>query len=266
MRARRARTRYPGRIWRLPVVAALGLCLLADAASAEVRRLEVVGAVPADPDRRGDQPLRKAALEAALAEAVSRVARGLLADPEGQAPDIDLAKVLGEPTDYALRYRVLEERGERRALLVDDPEVTTEFVVLVEVHVDVDRVQARLAEAGLEAVVGTGQSFRIELLEVPSERAYTAVRRALVEQAGAERAIPVELAPGRAVLSVEAPEGSKVAVGRLLAADLGPGISLQSLSPAGQTVRLRLFEVPPEPEPVEEIPRFGDPQPGPRIH
>lgn len=228
------------------LVAAVALALVPAEAAAEVRRLEVVGAVPADPDLRTEEPLRRAALEAALDEAVSRVARGLLAGPDGEAPDVDLDEILGESTDYALRYRVLEERGERRALLVDDPDVATEFVVLVEVHVDVDRVAARLESAGLAATLGTGHSFELELLEVPSERAFAAVRRALVEQAGAERAIPVELEPGRAVLRVEAAQGSKTAVSRLLAADLGPRISLQSLGSAGGTVRMRLFELAPE--------------------
>jgi len=233
---------------------AAALLLVAGLVSAEVRRLEVVGAVPADADRPTDEPLRRAALEAALDEAVSRVARGLLAGPEGEAPDVDLDEILGEPTNYALRYRVLEERGERRALLVDDPDVAMEFVVLVEVHVDVDRVAARLEAAGLAATLGTGHSFELELLEVPSERAFAAVRRALVEQAGAESAVPVELETGRAVLRVEAAQGSKAAVSRLLAADLGPGISLQSLGSAGGTVRMRLFELPPETPPSDPAP------------
>jgi hypothetical protein len=229
---------------------AAALLLAAVAAVAEVRRLEVVGAVPTDPGS-DEQALRRAALEAALDEAVSRVARGLLAGAEGESPELDLAEVLGVSTDYALRYRVLEERGERRALLVDDPGVTMEFVVLVEVHVDVDRVAARLEDAGLAATLGTGRSFDLELLEVPSERAFAAVRRALVEQVGAERVVPVELEAGRAVLRVETTQGSKAAVSRLLAAELGPGLSVQSMSSAGGVVRMRVFEMAPEESPAE---------------
>jgi hypothetical protein len=123
------------------------------------------------------------------------------------------------------------------------------------VHVDVDRVEARLREAGLQAAGGGGGQFRLELLEVPSERAWAAVRRALQRDGGVERVVPIELSPGRALLSVEAPAGSKAAVDRLLAADLGPGISLQALSRAGDTVRLRVFDMGPpaeeeEPEPA----------------
>lgn len=234
---------------RILTILCVAVCLTAAGATAEVRRLEVVGAVPVDPDGEGAEAQRRAALEAALDEAVSRVARGLLAGPEGEGPDLDLVEVLGESTDYALRYRVLEERGERRALLVDDPDVALEFVLLVEVHVDVDRVAARLEGAGLAATLGTGNSFELELLEVPSERAFSAVRRALLGQVGVDRVIPVELAPGRALLRVEAGGGSKRVVAQLLSANLGPGISVQSLGSAGGTVRLRVFDMAPEPEP-----------------
>ena len=234
---------------RILAVLCVAVCLTAAGAAAEVRRLEVVGAVPVDPDGEGAEAQRRAALEAALDEAVSRVARGLLAGPEAAGPDLDLGEVLGESTDYALRYRVLEERGERRALLVDDPDVAFEFVLLVEVHVDVDRVAARLESAGLEATLGTGNGFELELLEVPSERAFSAVRRALLEQVGADRVIPVELAPGRALFRVEAGGGSKRVVSRLLSANLGPGISVQSLGSAGGTVRLRVFDLAPEQDP-----------------
>jgi hypothetical protein len=243
---------------RILTALCVAVCLTAAGATAEVRRLEVVGAVPVDPDGDGAEAQRRAALEAALDEAVSRVARGLLAGPEGEAPelDLDLGEVLGESTDYALRYRVLEERGERRALLVDDPDVALEFVLLVEVHVDVDRVAARLESAGLAATLGTGSSFELELLEVPSERAFSAVRLALLEQVGVDRVIPVELAPGRALLRVEAGGGSKRVVAQLLSANLGPGISVQSLGSAGGTVRLRVFDLAPEesPDPSAPVP------------
>ena len=250
-------------VWRIAgALLAAGL-LTAAAAGAEVRRLEVVGAVPADPDpeRENAEPLRRAALEAALDEAVSRVARGLLAGPDGDAPEVDFAEVLGASTDYALRYRVLEERGERRALLVDDPDVALEFVVLVEVHVDVDRVAAALQRAGLEASLGTDHGFELELLEVPSERAFAAVRRALLRGGAAERVVPVELEPGRAVLRIEAAGGSKAVVARLLAADLGPGLSLQALTSAGGTVRMRVFETegPEAPPTQDEEPATGAP-------
>jgi len=231
---------------RLCALTMVALLLAVGGASAEVRRLEVVGAVPADEDSVQGKPLRRAALEAALDEAVSRVARSLLAGSRGEAQEADLPKILGESTDYALRYRVLEERGERRALLVDDPDVMMEFVVLVEVHVDVDRVAARLEQAGLAATLETGNSFELELLEVPSERAFAAVRRALIEQVGVERVIPMELEHGRALLRVETADGSKIAVSRLLSADLGPGVSLRSLGSAGGTVRMRLFDMAPE--------------------
>ena len=75
---------------RLLTILCVAVCLTAAGATAEVRRLEVVGAVPVDPDGDGAEAQRRAALEAALDEAVSRVARGLLAGPEGEAPELEL--------------------------------------------------------------------------------------------------------------------------------------------------------------------------------
>ena len=114
----------------LAILALLG-SLAVPAAALDVRRVEVVGAVPAGPDAPSGQPLRQAALQAALVEAVDRVARGLLAEG-GSAPDpeMDLSATLGdEPAAYTVRYRILEDRGERRALLVEEPGVATEAMM-----------------------------------------------------------------------------------------------------------------------------------------
>ena len=58
------------------------MLLMAHPALAEVRRLEVVGVVPAGPDAPPGGPIRQAALEAALAEGVMRVARERLSPAE----------------------------------------------------------------------------------------------------------------------------------------------------------------------------------------
>ena len=135
--APRLRRPTPGRV----VLATLVVLSLAPPAWAETRRLEVVGAVASDGPTPGDVPVREAALQAALTDGVRRVARQLLAEEGGSSSPLPLADVLGgEPTAFAQRYRILEDRGERRALLVNTPGVSREYVVLVEVHVDVDRV------------------------------------------------------------------------------------------------------------------------------
>jgi hypothetical protein len=232
----------------LGLLLALGL-VLAMPARAEVRRLEVVGVVSADPDPERSTPLQQAALAKALDEAVARVAAGLLATPGGQVPDYDAPAVLGtDSTEYAVRFRILEDRGERRPLLTGDESVTSEYVVLVEVHVDVERVRERLRDAGLlvtsrEPPAG---SFRLEVLELGSPRAYTALRTALLGAAGADQVIPVEVEPMRAIFEVRTREGVRTTVSRLLEADLGEGLSLHALEQSSSRVRIRVREVVPE--------------------
>jgi hypothetical protein len=128
---------------------------LAGAAGGEVRRVETVGSVPL-PSGAGAPGAREAALREGLAEAVRSIARDLLrasADADPKA----VAHALGPlPGPYVLRQRVVEDRGERPALLAADPAVRHEYVVVVEAEVDVDRVRRRLSEAGLSPVSGPG--------------------------------------------------------------------------------------------------------------
>lgn len=243
--------------------------LLASAAAAparaEIRRLEVVGAVSADPDDRGDAPLAQAALQDALREAVARVAQGLLVGPDGSVPEFDAAAVLGsDPTDYAVRFRILEDRGERRALLVTEPGVAREYVVLVEAHVDVERVRGRLQAAGLLQGVGPAEGatrFSLEVLELRSARAYTALRRALLDRAGADQVQLRELEPGRALLRVRSGAGAQATVRALEGADLGEGLSVQALPGAASGPVVRMREVPVEAPRDEPAAEEDDPAP-----
>ena len=248
----------------LGLALAAALVLAGGAGAAELRRLEVVGAVSADPGPAGEESRAQAALEAALQEAVVRVARGLLLGPDGAEPSFDPVAVLGDdPTLYAVRFRILEDRGERRALLVTEPGVATEYVVLVEVHVDVDRVRERLGAAGLldaaQAPSGT-DAFDLELLELASARAYREIRRALIDDAGALDVVPREIQPGWAVLRVHAPAGARDTVERLLRAPLAEGLGLERLSGGPGTARLRVLEAPPLPgeDETPPLPLGGD--------
>jgi hypothetical protein len=191
---------------------AIGLTLLvllvALPTLAEVRRLEVVGVVPAGADARPGVPARQAALGAALTQAVERVARELLSYDAAADPGLDLGQLLGgKPQDFTVGYKVLEDRGERRALLLGDPEISTEYVLLVEVFVDVTRIGGALEAAGLllaAPVGGTGQELWLVVESLPSYRAYLALRRHLIEQAGATSVIPAVFAEGRVELRVTA--------------------------------------------------------------
>ena len=79
--------------------------------------MEAVGAVPLGAAAPRHSPPRDAALQAALSDAVRRVALELLPelDPGESATLLD--EVLGlDPLDYATRFRILEDRGPRPAL------------------------------------------------------------------------------------------------------------------------------------------------------
>ena len=202
MRARRTRLRW------IPL-AALALALAAGAPSgAEERQVEGVGAVAV---RGGSKPLsgtpREAALREAIGDAVRQVALDLLPqlDPGAIGPAVDRA--LGSDLRaYANRFRIVEDRGEGRALLVDEPGVETEYVMVVQAQVDVARVRQSLERANLLAPPAGDTSprerLRIVIEDLDGYPGYQAVRT-LLDDLGVRGAIPVEMERGRAVLEVE---------------------------------------------------------------
>jgi hypothetical protein len=225
---------------------AMVLSVLAAVAGAEVRTLEVVGTVSIDPTRMASVVPRDAAIKQALREAVVRVAKDFLADQpiddltdeeidqqridresldplaspylddptqhypggsefEPDAPDLDA--ILGEKmVPYTLRFRVIEDRGRRPALFSDDPDVSEEYMVIVEVQVDVDRIQAKLVDAGLllpnENALGL-KEVRLEIEGLTFYPAYLAMRELLEGPLGATGVYPVEMARDRTILDVE---------------------------------------------------------------
>ena len=162
----------------------------------------------------------------AVEDAQARPAPDPDENPSGSEEDLEgvvdpvLAKALGDdPFDYTPRFRILEDRGVRPALFSTDPEIEEEYVVLVEVHVDVDRVAERLERAGL--LVGpSGEAESIRLCVVveglSSFRAYERIRSTLVTEVGVPSAMPVELERGRAVLEVDAGREAEVLLDDLL--------------------------------------------------
>lgn len=195
------------RRWR--GVAACGLALallLASAAQAEIRQLEAVGAVPLAPDARHTTPLRDIAVRMALNEAVRRVALDLIPGMDPVEAAALLPDVLGdEPFDYTTRFRIIEDRGERPALFAEDPDVQFEYVVVVEAHIDADRVEKRLEDAGLLAAgrdAAPHRDIRLVVQDLESFAAYAALRKALIEGVGVRSALPVEMERGRAELVV----------------------------------------------------------------
>jgi len=200
---------------RLRAVVVCGLVavwLTAGAAGAEIRQVEAAGAVPLSSDVRPKTPLRDLAVRRALNAAVRRVALDLMPglDPE-EAGEL-LPNVLGdEPFAYTTRFRIIEDRGEVPALYSEDPEVEFEYVVLVEAHIDSDRVEKRLGDAGFLAGRAPRPARRDLVLIVedpPDFAAYAALRRVLLEGVGVDSALPVEMERRRAVMRVRASGGA----------------------------------------------------------
>jgi hypothetical protein len=224
----------------------LGLCFLsmailaapAAAAEDEVRRMEAVGAFPIDPGRAPSTPPRDAAVRAAVRDAVRRIARALL-PPEFVAPlgaeevegveegvpevapeevldpgagdaaiETWLDQVLGEdPFEFATRFRILDDRGVRPALLSGAAEAEKEYVVVVEVHVDVGRVRDRLRTTGaFVEPSGDEHLFRVWLVAegVDSFASYDALRRTLAAADGVRAVLPIELQRGRVEFEIDA--------------------------------------------------------------
>jgi hypothetical protein len=226
----------------------LPILLAASPGLAEVRRLEVVGVVPAGADAQPGVPIRQAALGVALAQGVGRVAQELLSDEAAADPDLDLGKVLGgRPREFTVGYRVLEDRGERRALLLTDPEISTEYVLLVEVDVDVSRVRSALDAAGLLRPKPAGANsweLRVVVEDLPSYRAYQALRRHLIEVVGASSVTPV-LFEGSA--RVDLLVVAKLAPPELLDRLLRPppaGLRVEPVYADGESIRIRIVELP----------------------
>jgi hypothetical protein len=211
--------------------------------------MEAVGAVPLAPDVRHASPPRDLAVRMALNEAVRRVALDLVPNMEPEEAAEYLPEVLGdEPLDYTTRFRIIEDRGERPALFADDPEVEFEYVVVVEAHIDADRVKQRLMEAGLLATGSddaSQRSIRLVVEDFESYAAYAALREALVEGVGVSSALPVEMERGRAVLAVTTVGGPRQLLEDLLRA-APPELLITPLSAREDelTVRIALESLP----------------------
>ena len=224
------------RVRELALVALSALvALLATSAAAEVRRFEGVGVFGVAADGQSVQEGRDQALRLALRDAVQRAALDLLAPEafevavggeEGTVADdsqlklspaaqdeswvvsdpieVQLDRALGpQPLDYVDRYSTLEDRGQRPVLFLDDPEITSEYVLVAEVYVDTERVRQRLSGVGM-ALVPAGElpqlPLRVELLGLSRFDEFASVQQALLADPGVISAVPIEMARDRAVL------------------------------------------------------------------
>ncbi len=240
--------------WLRPLSRALllaGALLAAAAAPAEVRRVELVGALAiVDPP----PPTRQAVLEEAIRLAVAQVARDLAGGPAAIGPRSGtptgaearewIARLGAPGRSFVVRYEALEDLGERTS----QASGLRERAVLAEVHVDAGRVADALLAAGIAVDDGRNapaERFVVEVRELGSWEALAGLRREMLGAGGASVAIPTELVPGRARLQVEAPGGPERLLERLLATP-PEGLRIEPLAAESGllVVRVRTVETP----------------------
>jgi hypothetical protein len=257
----------PGRGLRLVVLLALsGFFQTPLAAARDVVRVESVGVAAVRSDSASP---RDAAVRKALLDAVRQIAEGLLAtgaedefgEEQGDAEDLEpgalenteLQRILGnEPLEYATRFQVVEDRGEGPALFGSDLDAETEYVVIVSVFVDRDRVRERLTRAGV-ALTPAGQELQIRsrlILENLEEYwVYAEIRRVLLEELKMRSAIPRAFAPGRGVLELNAAQSPSEFLGSLQRS-VSDRMDLIPLSVEADEMRLRVELL--DPQPLDE--------------
>jgi hypothetical protein len=215
------------RAGRIAAGAWLAIALAALPALAQQQRVESLGVAPIE---RGDPSPRDSALRAAVRAAVAKAAASML--PAGYAaptPPVDdeaaqrdpngwLAERLGEdPFAYVTRFRILEDRGRRPAMFSADRDVEYEYVVMAEVHLDLDAIRARMEKIGLAEHSGRGPARQVQIVVEgltgypPLER----VRETLARDRGVRSVVPTEFSRGRAVLAVDSDRGADALVADL---------------------------------------------------
>lgn len=285
------------RLGRRVVLCAIAGGLMVPMAGAESHRVEVVGAYPIREAVRGKVNPRDEAIQKALWEGVSRVALELVgeegadAGSEGEAEAIDSAgrpvpngdagsghgagataapgpakpdpserfrKVFGRQIlPYTQSFRIVEDRGERPVLFAEEPGVRSEYLVVVEVIVDVDRVRGELARAGLieaSPVQGVRRKVLVELVGLERYAALKLVLATLRRELSASRIETLEFAPRRQLLELESalgPDEIAARLGRLDSAELI--LDPVEVDHAGHRIRVlaQYFEPIPNGEPNE---------------
>lgn len=165
---------------------------------------------------------------------------------------------------YIRSYRILDDRGELPVLFAEQVGVDFEYVVLVEILVDEERVVAALEKAGLiqsagDAVVAGW--LELELVGLTRYAGLEAVLRLLRGPVGATRVEPLEFSVGRQLLAVEGPLGLEDLAVRLTEL-AGEGLVLAPLAvdPIRGRIRIQASWEPMEDAPAE----VADPPPDTR--
>lgn len=216
------------------------------AGAQRVQPMEAVGTVGA-PENSQPPELRERATRDAVMRAALRVAYPLL-DPEALAREpIEpgqlaawLRALLGDdPLEYASRFRILEDRGVRPALFRTRLEM--EYVVVVEAHVDVDRVRDRLASRGLLLEnAPDAPERRLEVVaELDSFQVYRAFREVLEQVPSVAAARPLAFERGQARLEIESYSGAETLMLALLR-ESPPRLVVEALGVGSDRLRVRV--------------------------
>jgi len=249
------------------LLAAAAVLLASGPGVAELQRVEAVGIYGIRDAMRSRVIPRDEAISKARWEGVSRVALELIgesgsgdvAGADGKEPggddstpppiEVSGADPLDGPSDdemvalraalgkdvlpYMRSYRILDDRGEVPVLFNDEPNVSVEYVVVVEVIVDVDRVTSALQDAGLIATLsspGREESVVVELIGLSRFEAFEVVLAALrtkftlEKTRGLQRSPPGPRADRRRLRrSTNSVDGSLVSRSRWIGGRLGAG-------------------------------------------
>jgi len=259
------------------LLAAAAVLLASGPGVAELQRVEAVGIYGIRDAMRSRVIPRDEAISKARWEGVSRVALELIGESgpgdvagadgkepggdDGTPPPIEVsgADPLDGPSDdemvalraalgkdvlpYMRSYRILDDRGEVPVLFNDEPNVSVEYVVVVEVIVDVDRVTSALQDAGLIATLsspGREESVVVELIGLSRFEAFEVVLAALRTKFGATRIRTLEFSRERQILAVEGPFGPE-ALSRKLAGFKDPRLVLEPIGVDSEGRRIRLM-------------------------
>ena len=227
----------------------------------EIRRVEAVGAIPLGPEITPSGPPRDAAVRAALRDAALRLALDLLStDFDPIEAESAILEALGDdPFLYATRFRILEDRGEGPALFVNDLEVKSEYIVVVEAHLDLDRIRQRMAARGLVAPAGEARRVQVRVVMegLGTYEAFQSLRRILLEDLGVRSAVPVEMQRGRVVLKVVSDRKGPELLDDMLAV-LPPELQIVPVASDDKTVRFRVWEGPgPATSPAIDTPELN---------
>ncbi len=180
------------------------------------------------------------------------------ADEEAPSSDSELApreilrNALGDQArGYTNRYRISEDRGLRERLFTggENPDANSEYVVVAEVDVDVERVRKALLKAGVidsvakASLDNVSRELRLVILDPINYRLVTDLQKVIEEEMEHSSALPLEFENGQAVLAVRSDLGAET-FARSLIRRLPAELHVKQATVRGDEIAMR-FELRP---------------------